>query len=199
MTRWTKLVGLGLALAVVASIAVAVRPVLAQEPTATPQPGSGTTVLGKGLGWLSGFARGWVQMFDAVAEALKLSPTQLFEQLHSGKTIEEIAKDQGVDLSAVEQAIQKGRIEAMKAAIQQAVKDGKLTQEQADWLLEGLEKGYIPGGRGIGCGMRFGRGWGGGGRAPERGLWGGMGRFFGRGAPWGPAPQGQGGQSGGQS
>jgi len=46
----------------------------------------------------------------------------------------------------------------MKDAIQQAVEDGRMTQEQADWLLEGLEKGYFPMGRGFGRG--FGRGLG---------------------------------------
>ncbi|MGC8827794.1 MAG: hypothetical protein ACP5TV_12420, partial [Anaerolineae bacterium] len=45
----------------------------------------------------------------------------------------------------------------MKDAINQAVKDGKITQDEADWLLQGLEKGYLPGrwGRGgFGHGMR---------------------------------------------
>jgi hypothetical protein len=42
----------------------------------------------------------------------------------------------------------------MQQAIEQAVEDGRLSQEQADWLLKGLEQGLFPMGRG------FGHGWG---------------------------------------
>ncbi|MGD2144997.1 MAG: hypothetical protein PVF54_11010 [Anaerolineae bacterium] len=35
--------------------------------------------------------------------------------------------------------------EAMRDAITQAVEDGRISQEQADWLLEGLEQGFTPG------------------------------------------------------
>ena len=76
-----------------------------------------------------------------MAKALNLTPTQLFEALHSGKTLDEIAKTQGVDLAKVQEAANAARIQAMKDKIAQAVKDGKMTQEQADWLLQGLEKG----------------------------------------------------------
>jgi hypothetical protein len=31
----------------------------------------------------------------------------------------------------------------MRAEIAQAVEDGTLTQEKADWLLEGLDKGFL--------------------------------------------------------
>ena len=41
-----------------------------------------------------------------------------------------------------------------KLAGEQAVEDGRLSQEQADWLLKGLEQGLFPMGRG------FGHGWG---------------------------------------
>jgi hypothetical protein len=55
------------------------------------------------------------------------------------------------------------RGEAMRQAIEQAVEDGAMSREQADWMLEGLEKGFTPGGRGFGPGFGGrGRGWGGG-------------------------------------
>jgi hypothetical protein len=44
----------------------------------------------------------------------------------------------------------------MRAQIEQALTDGTMTQEKADWLLEGLDKGYLDGGPGFGPG--FGRG-----------------------------------------
>lgn len=125
--------------------------VLAQEPTTTPEatPAPWAGGLGHGFG-----GRSW-ESFDAMAEALNLTPTQLFEQLHEGKTLEEIAEAQGVDLDAVMEAAQAARIQEMKDAINQAVEDGQITQEQADWLLEGLDKGYIPG---RGCFGGFGKG-----------------------------------------
>ena len=44
------------------------------------------------------------------------------------------------------------KVQAMKDKIAQAVKDGTITQEQADWLLQGLDKGYFSGGHGFGFG-----------------------------------------------
>ena len=51
-------------------------------------------------------------------------------------------------------------------AINQAVKDGKITQANADWLIEGIQKGYIGGGKG-GFGMGFGVAW----RWAVEGIW----------------------------
>jgi hypothetical protein len=122
---------------------------------------------GRGFGFWGG---GSLATFDAVAEALGLTPTQLFEQLHSGKSLSDIAEAQGVDLQKVQDAVNAVQTQAMKDAIAQAVKDGKITQEQADWLLQGLEKGFLPGGRGFGFGhgMRGGmRGFGGWAPCPE--------------------------------
>lgn len=99
-----------------------------------------------------GFGGGETAAFDKVAEALNLTPTQLFEQLHSGKTIEEIATAQGIDLEEIQAALTAQRTQSMKDAIEQAVTDGKITREQADWLLEGLDKGYMN------KGFEFGRG-----------------------------------------
>ncbi len=131
--------------------------------TPTPAPSTPTTpAFPWGKGWGRGFGFGgfcgdW-KVFDAVAEALNLTPTQLFEQLHSGKTLTEIAEAQGVDIAKVQEAAQAARVQAMKDAINQAVQDGKISQEEANWLLEGLEKGYLPGrwgrggfGRGMDC------------------------------------------------
>lgn len=82
------------------------------------------------------------QTFDAVAQALKLTPTQLFEQLHSGKTLEEIAKAQSVDMQAVQDAIKSVHTSRAREAIQKAQESGKITKEQADWMLKGLENGW---------------------------------------------------------
>lgn len=135
----------------------------ADETTpATP----GRLLWGNGMDCLGG--RSWGN-FDAMAEALNLTPTQLFEKLHDGQTLADIAKEQGVDLTKVQEAANAERVQAMKEAIAQAVEDGKITQDQADWLLEGLDQGYVGKGRGFGF-MPEGRFGGRGGRGMMHGF-----------------------------
>ena len=70
--------------------------------------------------------------------------------MHSGKTLSEIAQAQGVDLTKVQEAVKAVQVQATKDRIGQAVKDGSMTQDKADWLLVGLDKGYMDGGPGFG-------------------------------------------------
>ena len=104
------------------------------------------------------------------------SPESFFAELHEGKTLEEIAEKQGVEIEDVHDAINAARGEAMRDAIEQAVENGRITQEQADWLLEGLEQGFFPMGRSF----RFGHGMTGG---FGRGMRGHFGSFAPRSAP----------------
>jgi uncharacterized membrane protein len=132
--------------------------VFAQEPTPETQVPFGGFGGGRGHG-RGGFGGGmfgahggqWT-MFDTAAEALGLTPEELFAELHAGKSLDEVAEAQGVDMEAVQEAMNAARSEAMRQMIEQAVEDGNMTQEQADWMLEGLEKGFVPGGRGFGHG-----------------------------------------------
>jgi hypothetical protein len=123
-------------------------PALADPTTPTPTPKI-TNGWGRGFGCFGG---SWTE-FDAAAKALGLTPEQLFAELHAGKSLSDIATAKGIDLQKVYDAMNADRIEAMKASIQQAVKDGKMTQEQADWLLKGMELGFYPKGRGFGHGF----------------------------------------------
>lgn len=106
---------------------------LAQEPT-PPDPSK------EELGdWgLRGFGRfggdRWA-MFDAIAEAMGLTPEGLFTELHAGKSLADVAEAQGVDTEALHDAMQAARVEA----IQQAAEDGTISQEWADRLLDRLE------------------------------------------------------------
>ena len=127
------------------------------SPTTPTQPDAGK--LGRGFGF--GFRGGDSATYDAVAAALNLTPTQLFEQLHSGKTLTEIATAQGVDIATVQAAANASRIQAMKDKIAAAVTAGTITQEQADWMLQGIEKGWTSGGKGFGFGGRGHHGRGG--------------------------------------
>jgi hypothetical protein len=150
--------------------------VSAQEgtPESGDAPTRGIWDWGRGM---FGFGRGgeWT-MFDTTAEALDLTPEELFSRLHDGKSLKEVAEERGVELDAVQEALNAARDEALRDAIEQAVENGDLSREHANWLLEGLEQGYTLG-RGFGHG--FGHGW----RGP--GMRGGFGGF----APGGITPQ----------
>ena len=169
--KWAVVAGMAGVFAVVVILAGIAGGVLygasaasAQEPEPTACP----LCDDEGMHWFGWGGRSWTQ-FDAAAEALGLTPDELFAELHDGgKTLAEIAEEQGVDMEAVQDALNANRSESMKQAIQQAVEDGRLSQEQADWLLEGLEKGFHLGGRGMGFGggHMFG-----GGRGTGRGCW----------------------------
>ncbi len=100
---------------------------------------------------------------DAAAQALGMTTTELTTALQSGKTLEQVAQEKGVDFATVQAAMQKARDTEMRTQIQQALSDGKITQDHANWLLEGLDKGYLngPGGFGFGFGGPHGQGWGG--------------------------------------
>jgi hypothetical protein len=117
---------------------------------------------------------------DLLAEALGMTVDELYEALADGKTVAEVAEQQGVGLADVVEAVMAPRVEQLE----QAVADGYLTQEQTDWMIDemtehltwrfenfGLGNGDYGSG---GCGMMggsFGRsgGWRG------HGMGGGMG------------------------
>jgi hypothetical protein len=143
--------------------------VSAQEVTPESEDAPAGGIWGRARG-LFGFGRGgqWT-MFDTAAEELGLTPEELFAELHAGKTMEEVAEARGVQMEDLQEALNAARGETMRDGTAQAVEDGTTTQEQADWLLEGLEQGFMPG-RGFGHGFGGGRMKGGFGRfAPQSG------------------------------
>jgi len=114
---------------------------------------------GRGPGDGHGFRLGQPEM-EAAAKALNMTTDELSTALQSGKTLEQIATDQGVDLATVQTAIQEAHKTELRDRIQQALTDGTITQENADWLLEGLDKGFIGGPGGFGFGGHHGPGFG---------------------------------------
>ncbi len=116
--------------------------VYAQEP-------SGTMLHGRGPGGGRGLGQAGL---EAAAEALDMTTEELTTALQSGRTLEQIAEDAGVDFEDVQAAIRAAHATQMSERIQQAVENGTITQENADWLLEGLDQGFIglPGGFGFG-------------------------------------------------
>jgi hypothetical protein len=105
------------------------------------------------------------QVWTAVARKLGLTYAELNTALQNGKTVAQLAQDKGVSLEALKTAA----LDAMKASFAELVKQGAMTQEQADWMLDrvddmpmfnfdqGFGPGMMQGGRGPG-GM-MGRGW----------------------------------------
>jgi hypothetical protein len=136
--------------AVVAALSLAVVGTAAAQEANPDKPWPPFGGRGEGL-----FSQHMWQVFDAVAEALGLSPQTLFSELHGGKTVEELAEARNVDMDQVQEAIQGLRLEQQRARIEQAVQDGQITRQRADWMLEGLEQGFGPFGPGHG---RFGGG-----------------------------------------
>lgn len=92
---------------------------------------------------------------EVVAGMLKMTPDEITAALQEGKTLPDLAEEAGVDMQDVKSALDSLREETMRERIAQAVEDGKMSQEKADWLLEGLEKGFLKGPEFFGHGGRF--------------------------------------------
>jgi hypothetical protein len=139
--------------------------VLAALKAARPDhgPGDGHGRGGPGFGNL-----------DVAAKALGMTTDELRTALDGGKTIAGIAKDKGVDVAKVADAL----VADLKAHLDAEVKDGELTRAQADALLASSKtriEDFVNG------------------KAPAGGPGGGPG---GRGGPGGPGRHGPGGQGG---
>jgi len=138
--------------------------VFADEPTSTPTP----KTHGGGRGF--SFGRGVCGQagLEAAAELLGMTADELSTQLWGGRTLADLAEKAGVDLQTLRDAVEAANQAAMETAIRdsinQALKNGYITQEQANWLLEGLDKGFFPMGRGFGFGHGMMGGFGGFGR-----------------------------------
>jgi hypothetical protein len=90
----------------------------------------------------------------AAAKVLGMTTDEVSTALSGGKTLQDLATAAGVDIQDVQDAIQTAHETEMRAQIKAGVADGSISQGKADWLLEGLDKGYLsgPGGFGFGPG-----------------------------------------------
>jgi hypothetical protein len=145
----------------------AVGTVFAEEPTPAPTPGA----KGRGPGPWIRICRGAGILADAVTDLLGMTREEVFEERAGGKTLSQIAREKGVTDQQVNDAI----VSAYKDRLDEAVKNGRITQAQADWLLARMKalapfeltNPFAPRG-GFRGGMRGGRGcWGNNAPAPE--------------------------------
>lgn len=106
---------------------------------------------GRGPGGGRGLGLGQDEL-EAAAKVLGMTTDELSTALQSGKTLQDVADEAGVAFEEVQAAIQAVHATELRERITQAVEAGTITQANADWLLEGLDKGFIgvPGAFGFG-------------------------------------------------
>jgi hypothetical protein len=96
-------------------------------------PGFGMRGMGKGFG---GFDRGMLgprdNLLSLTADELGVSLTDLLTELKDGKSIADVASERGVDVQSIADAY----LAQLEENLAQAVEEGKITQNQADWMLE---------------------------------------------------------------
>jgi len=77
-------------------------------------------------------------MFEVIADSLSMTVDELQAAQSQGKSVAAIAEEKGVTVEALTTKV----FEARKAALEQLVKDGKLSQQQMDTMLDHM-KGRI--------------------------------------------------------
>lgn len=100
--------------------------------------------LGGDMGWLAGHMHDKKQKFGEgrgnnsgdLAKAIGITEDQLKSEFDSGKKLSDILAEKGLDVEQLHQKI----LEIKKEALAQAVTAGKLTQDQADKMLERMNQ-----------------------------------------------------------
>ena len=109
---------------------------------------------GNGFGMM-GAADGNSIMHDTMiavfADALGMTPEELVARHDAGETLWDIATAQGLSVEEIQDLMTSAR----STALEQAVADGTITQEQADWMLDHMGQG---GANGTGTGTCDGSG-----------------------------------------
>jgi len=153
-----KLVLIGIAVTVFAVAALSIAGFAYAQTVTPPSPGYPA-----GAGMMRGWGRGdsgpgmmgrWDRdgdgpmhpyMLNAFAEALGITPDEIQAKLADGETMYTIAQAQGLS----DEEFTSLMLEARSQALTQAVTDGSITQEQADWMNQRMqqmqENGYGPG------------------------------------------------------
>ncbi len=154
MTGLKKYVGLATLVAIVAALGISSAVFAQSSTTPTPTaPTAPTAPMGHRGG---GFGLRSQAALEAAAKALGMTADELQAELWGGKTLADVADEKGVDIADVQAAVEAAQLAETKTAIQVAVTAGTITQAKADWLLEGLDKGYWGTGKDGGFGLGMG-------------------------------------------
>ena len=142
-----KLIITGISVLALAALAVGgivwARTAYAQSQTPAT-PGYPYGMMGSGgYGMVGGYGYGpmYTYMVDGIAEALNLTPADLEKRMEAGETPWQIAQSQGLSTGQIQQAM----LEAHDKALDAAVKAGSLTQAQADWMQQHMNRNYPDG------------------------------------------------------
>jgi hypothetical protein len=143
------LMGVSVLLAVVLVGLFVAGAVFAQDPTpapdtTTPAPDATTSAPDAATPAPGGW-QGRSTLLKAVSDLLGMTPGQLLDAQLGGQTLLDIAKGKGVTEQQLTDAVQAAR----KASLDQAVKDGRMTQAQADQFTQN-DPGNSAGPRGNG-------------------------------------------------
>ena len=122
---------MGLALGVVALMAV----ILGGTVFADTPEDAGTQSYCGGYGW-HGFRGEEATCSETVSELLGLTPEELCDLRQEGKSLAEIAAEQGVTVDELVAAVMAEKT----AAVQSRVDAGTITQEQADLMIQRMEE-----------------------------------------------------------
>lgn len=129
MPKAVKIAGLVIvAIAVVVAVLFSALPAFAHPGNPGSGPGGGPYG-----GWMAQYRDEW---HAALAELLGMSVQEFEEAMAQGKTPWQLAEERGIDLDE----FREGMLDAFKKILAQAVADGVLTQEQANWMLEEMEE-----------------------------------------------------------
>ncbi|MBI5567251.1 MAG: hypothetical protein HY870_20295 [Chloroflexi bacterium] len=150
MTGLKKYVGLATLVAIVAALGISSAAFAQSSATPTPAaPTAPTAPLGHRGG---GFGLRSQAALEAAAKALGMTADELQAELWGGKTLSDLATEKKVDIADVQAAVEAALLAETKTAIADAVTAGTITQAKADWLLDGLDKGYWGAGKDGGFG-----------------------------------------------
>lgn len=75
-------------------------------------------------------------LVSVAADHLGLTVSELVAELEGGRSIADVAQEKNVDVQKIATAFMAER----ESWISQAVEDGRMTQQQADWMLEHMEE-----------------------------------------------------------
>ena len=96
-------------------------------------------------------------MFQNKADLLGISVDEMKNAWAEGKTLMQIAEEQGISQEQLRENMRQARMEELQTRLQALLDNGVITQEQANKRLEFMEEGFENGNFGMGCHKGFGR------------------------------------------
>ncbi len=83
------------------------------------------------------------ESLTVIAETLGMTEAEVTAAIEAGSTLQDLADDAGVDIDDLKAALSGLKDDAMRERIQTALDEGNLTEDEANWLTEGIDKGFF--------------------------------------------------------